>query len=181
MEFRETELPGVILVVPDVHRDARGYFLESYQEEKYRAGGIEARFVQDNQSRSTRGTLRGLHAQIQPAQGKLVRVLMGEIFDVAVDIRRGSTRFGQTSCATLSDENFHQLFVPPGFLHGFCVTSEVAVVAYKTTAVYNPAGEIAVAWNDPEIAIPWPVRAPHLSDRDRNAPRLATLLEGARA
>jgi len=181
VEFRKTEIPGVILVVPDVHRDPRGYFLESYQEEKYLAGGIDVRFVQDNQSRSGRDTLRGLHAQIQPPQAKLVRVLEGAIFDVAVDIRRGSASFGRHSCATLSAENFHQLFVPTGFLHGFCVTSEVAVVEYKTTAVYKPAGEVVVAWDDPELGIPWPVAAPLLSARDHGAPRLATLLEQAGA
>jgi len=175
VNFRETDLPGVLLIEPDVHRDERGFFLETYHADKYTAGGITARFVQDNHSRSGRGTLRGLHAQLDPGQGKLVRVVDGEIFDVAVDIRVGSPHFGRFAGATLSSENFHQLYIPPGFAHGFCVLSERADVEYKCTAVYRPEGEIAVAWNDPEIGIEWPVSDPILSGRDQTAPRLSEL------
>ena len=173
MKFELTALPGVIVVEPDVHLDSRGFFLETYHEEKYAAGGIGLRFVQDNHSRSSRGSLRGLHAQLDPAQGKLVRVISGEVWDVAIDARVGSPGFGRHVAATLSADNFRQLYVPPGFLHGFCVISEMAEVEYKVTAPYRPEGEIAVAWNDPELAIPWPVDAPVLSARDAAAPLLA--------
>ena len=169
MEFRRLELPEVILVAPDVHRDARGFFLETYHARKYREGGIEPPFVQDNQSRSRRGTLRGLHAQVRTPQGKLVRAVRGEIFDVAVDIRPAAPSFGRWAGATLSEENAHQLWVPPGFAHGFCVLSEEADVEYKCTALYDPADEIAVLWNDPAIGVRWPVREPVLSARDQAA------------
>jgi len=175
LRFLPTDLPEVVLVEPRVFGDRRGYFLETYHEEKYRAGGIADRFVQDNQSLSARGTLRGLHAQLAPAQGKLVRAVSGEIFDVAVDIRRGSPRFGRFCAVSLSGESFRQLWVPPGFAHGFCVLSDQALVEYKTTAPYRPEGEIAVAWDDPAIGIPWPLEAPILSERDRAAPPLAEL------
>lgn len=175
MKFVATELPGVILVEPDVFRDDRGYFLETYQERKYREGGVPDRFVQDNQSRSGRGSLRGLHAQLEPPQGKLVRAISGRIFDVAVDIRRGSPSFGRFVAAELSGDDFRQIWIPPGFAHGFCVLSDEAVVEYKTTAFYRPEGEIAIAWNDPAIAVPWPVAEPILSERDRGAPPLSEL------
>jgi dTDP-4-dehydrorhamnose 3,5-epimerase len=175
MRFTRTELPEVILIEPDVHRDPRGFFLETYHEEKYRAGGISARFVQDNYSRSAGGIVRGLHAQLEPAQGKLVRVVSGEVWDVAVDVRVGSPTFGKWTSATLSGDNFHQLWIPPGYAHGFCVLSERADVEYKCTAPYRPEGEIAVAWDDPDVAIPWPVADPTLSERDRRAPRLSEL------
>lgn len=176
MEFRPTqELPEVVLIEPDVHRDSRGFFLEVWRAEKYAAGGIDATFVQDNHSRSAHGALRGLHAQLDPPQGKLVRCLAGEIWDVAVDVRVGSPSFGRFAGAKLTGENFHQLWVPPGFAHGFCVLSESADVEYKCTAPYRPEGEIAVAWNDPEIAVPWPIAEPVLSARDMQAPRLADL------
>ncbi len=177
MKFEPLAIPGVIRVVPDVHGDERGFFLESYHEQKYAEGGIPGPFVQDNHSRSANGILRGLHAQLDPAQGKLVRVLSGEILDVAVDVRRGSPHFGQHVAVPLSGENFHQLWVPEGFLHGFCVLSERADVEYKVTAPYTPESEIAVAWNDPDLAIPWPVSEPRLSARDQAAPRL-TEIEG---
>ncbi len=177
MRFHPTEVPDVLLIEPDVHRDARGFFLETWREDRYREAGIAQGFVQDNYSRSRRGALRGLHAQLAPAQGKLVRVAAGEIFDVAVDIRVGSPSFGRHAAARLSAENFHQLWIPPGFAHGFCVLSETADVEYKCTAPYTPAGEIAVAWDDPDLAIPWPVEKPVVSDRDRAAPRLAALHE----
>lgn len=173
LRFSETPIPGVIVVEPQVHRDDRGFFLETYHAGKYREGGIAASFVQDNHSRSARGTLRGLHAQSPNAQGKLLRVLAGEIFDVAVDARRGSPSYGRHFGLVLSAENFKQLWVPPGLLHGFVVTSETAEVEYKCTALYDPAGEFSVAWNDPDLAIPWPVAEPILSAKDAAAPRLA--------
>jgi len=177
LRFRELELSGVILVEPQVHQDERGFFLETYHLEKYRAGGIAEAFVQDNHSRSQRGTLRGLHAQNPDPQGKLMRVVEGEIFDVAVEARRGSPRFGRHVHAVLSAENKRQLYVPPGLLHGFVVTSEVAQVEYKCTTLYRPEAEFSVAWDDPDLAIPWPVEAPILSARDAAAPRLREVEE----
>lgn len=177
MRIWPTEIPEVILVEPDVHRDPRGFFLETFQERRYAEAGIRERFVQDNHSRSARGTLRGLHAQLEPAQGKLVRAVSGEVFDVAVDLRRGAPTFGRWAGRRLSGENFRQLWVPPGFAHGFCVLSETADVEYKCTAFYAPEGELAVAWDDPAIGIDWPVREPRLSERDRTAPRLGALKE----
>ena len=170
--FVETEIPGVVIIEPKVFRDERGFFLESFQTEKYRAGGIDAVFVQDNHSYSVRGTLRGLHAQNPSAQGKLLRVITGEVFDVAVDARRGSPAYGRHVSAVLSAENFRQIYVPPGLLHGFVVTSEVAQVEYKCTTFYRPEAELCVAWNDPDLEIPWPITDPILSPRDAAAPRL---------
>jgi dTDP-4-dehydrorhamnose 3,5-epimerase len=177
MRFRETEIDGVILVEPDVYADDRGFFLETYHEAKYREGGIPESFVQDNHSRSVRGTLRGLHAQHPRAQGKLVRVIEGEIFDVAVDARRGSPSYGRHAGVVLSAENFRQLYVPPGLLHGFCVTSELAQVEYKCSEVYYKEDELSVRWNDPEIGIEWPITDPLLSEKDRKAPLLAEVQE----
>jgi dTDP-4-dehydrorhamnose 3,5-epimerase len=170
--FVATGIPGVVIVEPQVFRDDRGFFLESFHSEKYRAGGIDAVFVQDNHSFSVRGTLRGLHAQNPGAQGKLLRVIAGEVFDVAVDARRGSPTYGRHVSAVLSAENFRQLYVPPGLLHGFLVTSETAQVEYKCTTLYRPDAELCVAWNDPDLAIPWPIADPILSPRDAAAPRL---------
>ena len=170
------ELPEVILVEPKVHRDDRGFFLETYHQQRYREGGILPDFVQDNHSRSARNTLRGLHAQLRNPQGKLVRAVAGEIFDVAVDIRRGSPTFGRWTGARLSADNFHQLYIPPGYAHGFCVLSETAEVEYKCTAFYDHDDEIALCWDDPEIGIRWPLpraTAPLLSPRDLAAVRLA--------
>jgi dTDP-4-dehydrorhamnose 3,5-epimerase len=177
MRFVPTDLAGVIVVEADVHRDDRGFFLETYHREKYRAGGIDVTFVQDNHSRSVRGTLRGLHAQRRKPQGKLVRVLSGEIFDVAVDIRRSAATFGRWAGVTLSAENFRQVFVPPGFAHGFCVLSEWAEIEYKCTALYDPGDEMTLLWNDPVLGIEWPVREPLLSSKDRAAPLLAEVME----
>jgi len=171
--FVETPIPGVIIVEPDVHRDARGFFLESFHAPKYREGGIRETFVQDNHSRSMRGILRGLHGQCPHPQGKLVRVIEGEVFDVAVDVRRGSPTYGRHFSAVLSAENFLQMYVPPGILHGFVVTSEAAQFEYKCTDIYNPATEFSVAWNDPAIGIEWPIEAPILSEKDQRAPLLA--------
>ena len=177
MKFTETSLPGVIVIEPDVHRDARGYFLETYHEERYRAGGIPLRFVQDNLSHSVRGTLRGLHTQVQRPQGKLVRAVDGEMFDVAVDVRRGSPHFGRWTGVHLSGENFKQIYIPPGFAHGFCVLSAEVNVEYKCTDFYVREDEISLAWNDPAIGIAWPVSEPTISDKDRAAPRLQDLLD----
>jgi dTDP-4-dehydrorhamnose 3,5-epimerase len=168
-----TDLPGVLVIEPDVHRDDRGFFLETYHATKYRALGIDKPFVQDNHSRSLRGTLRGLHLQAIRPQAKLVRVVAGEVFDVAVDVRRGSPTFGRWAGVTLSADNFRQLYVPAGFAHGFCALSDVAEVEYKCTDIYDAAAEIGIAWNDPSIAIRWPVVQPILSPRDRGHRTLA--------
>ena len=176
MKFTPTAIPEVILIEPDVHKDARGFFLETWHQRKYAEAGIEGPFVQDNLSHSGRGTLRGLHAQIHHPQGKLVRAVEGEMFDVAVDIRRGSPTLGRWVGFSLSGENFHQLWIPPGFAHGFCVLSERVHVEYKCTDFYDRADEISVAWNDPEIGIEWPVKGPTLSAKDARAPRLSEIL-----
>jgi dTDP-4-dehydrorhamnose 3,5-epimerase len=170
-----TDIPGVVVVEPDVHVDGRGFFVESYHADRYRAHGIEGPFVQDNHSRSVAGTLRGLHLQLRRPQGKLIRVIEGEVFDVAVDVRRGSPTFGRWVAVTLTAENFKQCYVPPGFAHGFCVVSAIAQVEYKCTDVYDSASEIGVAWDDPALAISWPVRDPILSLRDSHHPTLAEL------
>jgi dTDP-4-dehydrorhamnose 3,5-epimerase len=176
MRFVETELPGVVVVEPDVFEDSRGFFLETYHQARYAEHRIGP-FVQDNHSHSHRGTLRGLHAQLVHPQGKLVRAVAGEMFDVAVDIRHGSPSFGRWVGAILSGENFRQLWIPPGFAHGFCVLSEEVHVEYKCTDFYDRAHEIAIAWNDPQIGIEWPLESPSLSDKDRLAPRLADVLD----
>jgi dTDP-4-dehydrorhamnose 3,5-epimerase len=173
IQFVRTEIPDVVVIEPDVHKDARGFFLETYHVEKYRAGGITAPFVQDNHSRSVARTLRGLHLQRRHPQGKLVRVIEGEIYDVAVDVRLDSPTFGQWVAVTLSSENFKQIYVPPGFAHGFCVLSELAQVEYKCTDLYNPADEIGVAWNDAALGITWPITDPILSLRDQGHRPLA--------
>jgi len=167
-----TGLPGVLVVEPAVHRDARGFFLETYHAAKYAESGIALPFVQDNHSLSRRGTLRGLHAQRRHVQGKLVRCLRGAIFDVAVDIRRGSPHFGRWAGVQISGDDFRQAWIPPGFAHGFLVLSEEAEVEYKCTDLYHPEDEIAIAWNDPDVGVEWPTAEPVLSERDRAAPRL---------
>jgi dTDP-4-dehydrorhamnose 3,5-epimerase len=172
-----TDIPDVLLVEPDVHQDGRGFFLETYHAERYRQHGIAGPFVQDNHSRSQAGTLRGLHLQIRRPQGKLIRVIEGEIFDVAVDVRRGSATFGRWVGADLTAGNFRQIYVPPGFAHGFCVVSPVAQVEYKCTDLYDPGSEIGIAWNDPAIGITWPVAHPRLSPRDAAHPTLAELTD----
>jgi len=175
MNVVQTILPGVVIIEPAVHRDARGFFLEVYHEEKYRAAGIDVRFVQENHSRSVRNSVRGLHWQFRRPQAKLVRVIAGEIYDVAVDIRRGSPTFGRWTGATLSADNFRQMFVPEGFAHGFCVTSDLAEVEYKCTDVYDPQGEGGLPWDDPALGIEWPVTAPVLSPRDIRHPALGSV------
>jgi dTDP-4-dehydrorhamnose 3,5-epimerase len=178
VKFEPTRLPGVIRIEPDVHRDARGFFLETYHAQKYAEAGIDVRFVQDNHSRSSRGTLRGLHLQHPRGQAKLVRVLEGTVFDVAVDVRVGSPHFGQWVGFELTAETQHQLFVPAGFAHGFAVTSERADFEYKCSDVYAPECELVVRWDDPAIGIDWPIEAPTLSARDAQAPLLADLTDG---
>jgi dTDP-4-dehydrorhamnose 3,5-epimerase len=167
VKFVETELAGVVLIEPDVFNDPRGYFLETYHAGKYADGGISGPFVQDNFSHSVRGTLRGLHYQLKHAQGKLVMALEGRIFDVAVDIRKGSPTFKRWVGVELSGENKRQLYIPPGFAHGFCVLSETADVLYKCTDLYSPQDERGVIWNDPALAIAWPIADPLVSQKDR--------------
>jgi dTDP-4-dehydrorhamnose 3,5-epimerase len=173
MHVESTTLPGVIIVEPRVFNDPRGYFLETFQKTRYAEAGLTQEFVQDNQSRSSQGTLRGLHYQIQHAQGKLVWVIRGEVFDVAVDLRRGSATFGRWVGVYLSETNHRQLYIPPGFAHGFCVTSPEADFVYKCTDYYHPEYERTVLWNDPTLAIDWPVREPLVSDKDRRGVPLA--------
>jgi dTDP-4-dehydrorhamnose 3,5-epimerase len=177
MKFLPTELPGVVLIEPRVWGDERGFFLETYHLEKYGRGGIPDTFVQDNHSRSVGPILRGLHAQQKQPQGKLVRCVEGEIFDVAVDIRRGSPTFRRWVAANLSAHNHHQLWVPPGFAHGFCVIQSPAQVEYKCTALYDADDEFAIRWNDPELGIRWPLAAPVLSAKDALAPTLGEVME----
>lgn len=175
MHVIKTELPGVLIVEPKVFGDQRGYFLETWNQASYAAAGINAIFVQDNLSLSKKGILRGLHFQNPNTQGKLVYVLHGEVFDVAVDIRLGSPTFGQSVSIILSADNKRQLFIPPGFAHGFCVTSETALFAYKCTDKYNPQAEASVLWNDPALNIEWPINNPELSAKDANGIKLADL------
>lgn len=179
MNVIETELPGVFIVEPRVFGDARGFFMESFNSERYKKVGLSDRFVQDNLSYSMRGVLRGLHFQNPNPQGKLVSVLQGEVFDVAADIRVGSPTFGRWTGTTLSAENKRQLYIPPDFAHGFLVTSEVALFFYKCTDYYHPASEGTVLWNDPDIGIQWPTDAPILSDKDRAASPLHAMPENA--
>jgi dTDP-4-dehydrorhamnose 3,5-epimerase len=160
-------LDGILVIEPTVFRDARGFFMETYHQKKYAEAGLQAVFVQDNHSRSAQRTLRGLHAQLTRPQGKLVRVIHGEIFDVAVDIRRGSVTFGKWWGTTLSAENFTQCFIPAGFAHGFWVISEMAEVEYKNTDFYAPEDQVTLAWNDPTVGVRWPGADPVLSEKDR--------------
>lgn len=165
--------PEVLLIEPDVFPDPRGFFMETFHSVKYAEHGLPAVFLQDNHSCSSRGVLRGLHYQLENPQGKLVRVVSGEVFDVAVDIRRGSPRFGTWVGAVLSEENQRQVYVPPGFAHGFCTLSERADFLYKCTALYAPGDEYGIAWDDPDIAIEWPQLDYLLSDRDIANPLLS--------
>lgn len=173
MKVTETAIPGVLLIEPKVFGDDRGFFLETFHAQRYADAGIPGPFVQDNYSRSAKGTLRGLHFQEPQPQGKLVQVVAGAVFDVAVDIRRGSPTFGKWVGVELSAENRRQLWVPPGFAHGFCVTSESADFQYKCTALYAPQNERSILWNDPDLGITWPLSGdPKLSAKDAAAPRL---------
>ena len=175
MKIVETQLPGVLVVEPDRFGDARGFFQEIWHEGRYEEAGISGPFVQDNLSLSAHGVLRGLHFQNPNAQGKLVYVLQGEAFDVAVDIRAGSPTFGNWTGVTLSGDNGRQFYIPPGYAHGFCVTGETALFAYKCTDFYNPKTEAAIRWDDPAIGIGWPVSDPVISSKDVGAPLLADI------
>ena len=173
MKFVDTSLAGIIRIEPTVHRDGRGYFMETWQSRRFADHGISAEFVQDNVSSSCRGTLRGLHYQIEQAQGKLIRVVQGEVYDLAVDLRKSSPQYGQWIGEILSAENKHQLWIPPGFGHGFLVLSETAEFAYKCTDYYAPECERSIRWDDPDIDIEWPLvdgKQPMLSARDADAP-----------
>lgn len=175
MKVTEAPLPGVLVIEPQIFGDPRGFFLETYSRERYRDAGIAVDLLQDNLSLSRRGVLRGLHFQNPAPQGKLVYVLQGAVFDVAVDIRRSSPTFGEWYGATLTDDNKKQLWIPPGFAHGFCVTSETALFTYKCSAYYAPENEHTIRYDDPDIAIAWPIGDPLLSDKDRNAKGLTEM------
>ncbi len=166
MQFLPTELCGVVVIEPTVFEDERGFFMESFHKPKFAAAGIEVEFVQDNHSRSRQGVLRGLHYQITQPQGKLVRVVRGQIFDVAVDLRRNSPTFGRWCGCELSESNRRLLYIPPGFAHGFCVTSEVAEMLYKCTRIYCPEDERTLLWSDPALGIQWPITEPIISAKD---------------
>jgi dTDP-4-dehydrorhamnose 3,5-epimerase len=175
MKVTPLEIPEILLVEPKVLGDARGYFVETFQAERYAEVGIRERFVQDNLSLSCRGTLRGLHLQHPRGQGKLVYVVEGEVFDAAVDVRVGSPSFGKWAGMRLSSRDHRQMYIPPGFAHGFCVVSEHALFAYKCTDVYLPQQELGVAWNDPALAIPWPISQPIISEKDQHFLPLAAI------
>ncbi len=175
MKVTKTNLDGVLLVEPRVFNDPRGFFMETYSKKVFQENGIEPELVQDNHSYSSYGVLRGLHFQVNQPQAKLVRVVEGEIFDVAVDIRPGSPTFGKWTGHYLSSENKHQLFVPAGFAHGFCVTSKTVTVLYKCSDYYSPPDERGLIWNDSEVGIDWPVKEPLLSEKDTKYPQLSGL------
>ena len=175
MEIITTEFPGLIFIKPKIFGDSRGYFYESWNRERYENAGITENFVQDNVSFSSKGVLRGLHYQKPYTQGKLVSVLLGEVWDVVVDLRRSSPTFGKWQGFTLTGEGKEQLYVPRGFAHGFCVLSETALFQYKCTDKYSPESEHGIMWNDPTLAIPWPVHEPLISDKDTKHPRFKDL------
>ena len=175
MKITETKLSGVLIIEPKVFGDSRGFFKETFQAERYREAGIEYTFVQDNYSRSQKGVLRGLHFQITKPQGKLVSCPKGAVFDVAVDIDPKSITYGQYVGVELTEENHKQLWVPPGYAHGFCVLSETADFQYKCTDYYDPSDEGGLIWNDPDVAIDWPIADPSLSSKDALLPTLAEL------
>jgi dTDP-4-dehydrorhamnose 3,5-epimerase len=173
----ETKLNGLVLLEPDVHGDERGFMVETFRRDEWAELGVEADFVQQNHSRSGRGTLRGIHFQTEPGQAKLVRCARGEVFDVAVDLRRGSPTFGQWEGHVLDDQAHRQLFIPIGFGHGFAVLSDVADFTYLLSSLYDSATESGIAWDDPDVGVEWPVAEPLLSERDKTAPRLAEVAE----
>ena len=177
MKVIETALPGVLIIEPRVFGDARGFFIETFQVERYREIGITQPFVQDNHSRSPHGVLRGLHYQKTRPQGKLVRVSRGAVYDVAVDVDPKSPTFGRYVGVELSDDNHRQIWIPPGYAHGFCVLSALADFEYKCTDLYFPEDEGGVIWNDPDVAIPWPISAPRLSDKDTRNPTLREMIQ----
>jgi dTDP-4-dehydrorhamnose 3,5-epimerase len=176
-ERLETRLEGPVLLEPQVHGDDRGFLVETFSSETWRELGVDADFVQDNHSRSRAGILRGLHFQTVPGQAKLVRCLRGRIWDVAVDLRRDSPTYGRWEGYELDDERHRQFYVPVGFAHGFCVLSEVADVHYKLSSTYDPETEAGIAWDDPEVAVEWPLPDPQVSERDASAPRLAEIAD----
>jgi dTDP-4-dehydrorhamnose 3,5-epimerase len=175
MKILKTDLPGVLQVNPKVFKDERGFFLESYSHKKYKKNGIEDIFIQDNHSRSCKSVLRGLHYQLKHPQGKLVKVVSGSVFDVAVDIRFGSPTFGKSAWTILSDQNHYQFYIPPGFAHGFCVLSDVADFEYKCSDYYYPEDEFSLAWNDSSLNIPWPSSDPIVSEKDKISPNLSDI------
>jgi len=175
MNVLKCDIAGLVVLEPKVYGDERGFFLESWNRRRYAEAGIDADFVQDNLSMSRQGILRGLHFQNPQPQAKLMQVLQGEVFDVAVDIRRGSPTFGRWYGIRLSGENRRQFFVPAGFAHGFAVLSTTALFHYKCNAYYAPADEVTLRWDDPDIAIPWPIKEPKLSEKDSNGVRLRDL------
>jgi len=176
MEFIQTNISDIILIKPNVIEDYRGFFMESYHIDKFKTGGIHCTFVQDNYAKSVQNTLRGLHFQVNFPQAKLLRCLKGKVFDVAVDIRKDSSTYGQWVGEILSDENKHQLFIPAGFAHGYYVISETAEIAYKCSEVYHPEDELGLRWNDPDIAIEWPALNPVLSNRDAILPFMTDII-----
>lgn len=177
MKQLATRLAGAMLVAPEIHEDARGFFVETFRADAYRSLGIGVSFIQDNHSRSLGGTLRGLHFQTHPGQAKLVRCVRGAIRDVIVDLRLSSPTFGEHEAFSLDDALHHQLFVPVGFAHGFCVVSKVADVVYKVGSYYDAETERGIAWDDPELAIRWPTPSPVISERDQRHPRLSEIVE----
>lgn len=172
-----TKLDGVALIEPQVHGDERGFFVETYSREEWDRLGVDVEFVQHNHSRSSKGTLRGIHFQTEPGQAKLLRCVRGEILDVAVDLRRDSSTYGQWEAHVLDDAKHHQLFVPVGFGHGFAVLSDVADVAYQVSSYYDPVTEAGIAWDDPDVGIEWDIESPLLSERDKTAPTLAQIAD----
>lgn len=172
VRIEETNIPGVLIIHPDLFGDSRGYFLETWNQQRYAEVGLNINFVQDNLSYSQQGVLRGLHFQNPDAQGKLVYVIDGEVFDVAIDIRVGSPTFGEWVGNILSGRNKRQVYIPEGFAHGFCVLSETALFTYKCTDVYSPSNENGILWNDPDLAITWPLAKPILSNKDKQYSRL---------
>jgi dTDP-4-dehydrorhamnose 3,5-epimerase len=177
LNIKQLKIPGVFLTEPPCFADLRGFFMETFHREKYAAAGLDRDFVQDNHSHSKRGVLRGLHYQLKQPQGKLIYAVTGTIFDVAVDIRKGSPTFGQWTGAEISAENRRQIYVPEGFAHGFVVLSEFADVIYKCTALYAPGDEYGILWSDPDIGIDWPVENPILSEKDLENPALKKVPE----
>jgi dTDP-4-dehydrorhamnose 3,5-epimerase len=175
MKLTRCDIAGLVVIEPKVFGDARGFFLETWNEQRYREAGLALPFVQDNLSSSSRGTLRGLHFQNPRSQGKLVWVIAGEVFDVAVDLRRSSPTFGRWHGLTLSGQNRLQFYIPPGFAHGFTVVSETALFAYKCTEFYSPKDELTLRWDDPDVGVSWPLREPVLSEKDKNGVRLKDL------
>ena len=173
----ETQLDGLVLIEPEVHGDERGFLVETFRDELWRELGVEMRVAQENHSRSSKNSLRGIHFQTSPGQSKLVRCMRGRIWDVAVDLRRDSDSYGQWEGHELDDENHRQFLVPVGFAHGFCVISDTADVAYKLSSLYDPETEAGIAWNDPDVAVEWPISNPVLSERDNTAPRLSDIAD----